>query len=440
MNKYYHVTVLSNFLSGFDKYKRAYDKSMIKESSYPDVFFLLKKSNLHIGIRKANKLLAKLDKPGNRLIVIETIINSNLASQNNITDTLLGEYIDRSWINVKQVYYWNNNTMIHSRIEDLVAESYKVNNISNKNYSSLIPRSISFLPVAKGCQAKCAFCFSAASISIEQKQTSLSERTIHSALRKASAAGASRAVITGGGEPGLLSKNQLARIISLSKQYLNKVVLITNGYALVKDREIDDTLFFLADAGLSVLSVSRHHHNREINSQLMNLDIDSERIANAISKIDKNLILRWICVLQKGGIDSYESLQDYIDWTFNLGVSQICFKELYVSSSSESIYFNKAANDWSYKNQVPLSLVTEMAVQQGWELLNKLPWGSPVYRVRRGKQSITIASYTEPTVSWELANKQCRSWNVMADGKCFASLESRESIINLEDSANKHDY
>jgi hypothetical protein len=139
--------------------------------------------------------------------------------------------------------------------------------------------------------------------------------------------------------------------------------------------------------------------------------------------------------LQKGGIDSLELLQSYIDWTFKLGVTQICFKELYVSSSSESIYFNKAANDWSYENQVPLSLVTEMAVQQRWELLSKLPWGSPVYKVRQGRKSITIAAYTEPTVSWELANKQCRSWNVMADGKCFASLESRDSIINLEDIA-----
>ena len=128
-----------------------------------------------------------------------------------------------------------------------------------------------------------------------------------------------------------------------------------------------------------------------------------------------------------------ESLAENIsDWTFHSWVYlQICFKELYVSSSSESIYFDRAGNDWSYDNQVPLSIVTEMAIQQGWELITKLPWGSPVYKVRRGEHSITIAAYTEPTVSWELANKQCRSWNVMADGKCYASLESKDSIINI---------
>ena len=131
------------------------------------------------------------------------------------------------------------------------------------------------------------------------------KKTIRLALIKASKAGATRAVITGGGEPGLLSVNQLTQIICLSKQYFNKVVLITNGYTLIKDSDIKRTLNIFADAGLNVLSVSRHHHNRARNGQLMNLDIDSEYIAKSLSKIDKGLTLRWVCVLQKGGIDSY---------------------------------------------------------------------------------------------------------------------------------------
>ena len=51
---------------GFDKYKRTYDKKMIKESAYPEVFFLLEKNNIAVGIKKANKLLAKLDLKENR--------------------------------------------------------------------------------------------------------------------------------------------------------------------------------------------------------------------------------------------------------------------------------------------------------------------------------------------------------------------------------------
>jgi len=431
MNKYYYVTVLSNFLAGYSKYQRTYDKSLIKQSSYPGVFFLLKKDDLSIGINKATGLLEKLAIPENRLIVIQTLINPVLVFANDVTDTKLGEYINGNSININKIYNLTDGTMIESRIEDVVASSYRVNHVNQVNYSELMPRSLSFLPIAKGCQAKCAFCFSTASISSEQKQGSMTLDVIRCSLIKASTVGAFRAVITGGGEPGLLSKEKLNQIISICNEYMNTIVLITNGYSLANDHNITSALDQLSASGLTVLSVSRHHYDRKINSKLMSLDIESEIISQDFLINERTTTLRWVCVLQKGGIDTSDALQKYIDWTFKQGVTQICFKELYVSSSSESVYFNQAANDWSYQNQVPLSLVTEMAEQQSWELVSQLPWGSPVYRIRRGERSITVAAYTEPSVSWELANKQCRSWNVMANGDCFASLESKNSMIDI---------
>ncbi len=433
MNKFYHVTVLSNFQIGFDKYKRTYNKSLIKNSSYPGVFFLLKREDILIGVEKASRLMKKLELPKNELIVIETRIESTQVNNNDITKTKLGKYVRSSEIKVNKVYYWKDGALIESRVEEIISASYKASQVDKQSYSKLKPRSLSFLPIAKGCQAKCAFCFSTASISSDQKQGSINETVIHSALKKARAAGASRAVITGGGEPGLLSLEKLGQIIKACNEYLNKTILITNGYSLATDKDISGTMNYLVKAGLSVLAVSRHHYDRVHNSKLMSLDIDSEVIAQTLSNEKTPIILRWICVLQKGGIDSSEKLQKYIDWTFRLGVTQVCFKELYVSSSSESVYFNQNANDWSYQNQVPLSLVIEMAEQQEWELVDKLPWGSPVYRVCRGEQEITIAAYTEPSVSWEFANNQCRSWNVMSNGECFASLESKDSIINIEE-------
>ena len=44
---------------------------------------------------------------------------------------------------------------------------------------------------------------------------------------------------------------------------------------------------------------------------------------------------------------------------------------------------------------------------------------------------MTIAAYTEPSVSWELAQGECRSWNLLADGRCYASLETKHSEINI---------
>jgi hypothetical protein len=39
----WHVTVLSNFARGYDKYARVYSKAGIAESTFPDRFFLLRR-------------------------------------------------------------------------------------------------------------------------------------------------------------------------------------------------------------------------------------------------------------------------------------------------------------------------------------------------------------------------------------------------------------
>jgi hypothetical protein len=43
--------------------------------------------------------------------------------------------------------------------------------------------------------------------------------------------------------------------------------------------------------------------------------------------------------------------------------------------------------------------------------------------------SFTIAAYTEPSLYWELVNGLSRSWNIMSNGECLASLEDKNSFI-----------
>ncbi len=42
---------------------------------------------------------------------------------------------------------------------------------------------------------------------------------------------------------------------------------------------------------------------------------------------------------------------------------------------------------------------------------------------------LRVAAYTEPSLFWERTNAIARSWNIMADGTCLASLEDRQSTI-----------
>ena len=66
----YHVTTLSNFARGFDKYTRHYRKSWIPESRFPLESYLLPTAELGIGVAKASRLRNKLNIPGDALLVL----------------------------------------------------------------------------------------------------------------------------------------------------------------------------------------------------------------------------------------------------------------------------------------------------------------------------------------------------------------------------------
>ena len=48
---------------------------------------------------------------------------------------------------------------------------------------------------------------------------------------------------------------------------------------------------------------------------------------------------------------------------------------------------------------------------------------------------IRVAAYTEPSLFWERSHGVARSWNLMSDGRCLASLEDRASEILLPSAA-----
>jgi hypothetical protein len=107
----------------------------------------------------------------------------------------------------------------------------------------------------------------------------------------------------------------------------------------------------------------------------------------------------------------------------------VCFKELYVSTSLESVYHLRSANEWSARNQVSLDVVSAWAAQRGGRDAGRLPWGAPLFDVRLDGAAVRVAAYTEPSLFWERSHGVARSWNVMADGTCLASLEDRASVI-----------
>ncbi|GAA2099805.1 hypothetical protein GCM10009759_32050 [Kitasatospora saccharophila] len=434
----FHVIVLSNFARGFDKYALSYGKAGIPESTFPDRFHLLTRAELGIGTAKAGRLLERLAIPGDRLLVLETDVDPAELRPNEGTG--LGAELREDRIRLTAVHELDPAAPDGTRpalrpttVEDAMAASLSLHPRLG-DYADLRPRSVSVLPVAAACQAKCAFCFSAASISSDQPPARVPWETVGAWLERGRAAGAERAVITGGGEPTLLPFDQQVRLVAACAAAFPKTVLISNAHNLAKlaPAERADRLADLAAAGLSVLAVSRHHQDDEVSERLMALRTPVGEVVDtwrAGRERWPGLRLRLICVLQHGGVADEVGVADYLSWAAAHGVGEVCFKELYVSTSTESLYHDHAANRWSRDHQVPLAVVTRFAERHGFTRTDSLPWGAPVFAGEWDGHPIRIAAYTEPSLLWERTHGLVRSWNVLADGRCYASLEDRASEI-----------
>lgn len=431
----WHVTVLSNFAKGYDKYARRYSKASLSQSTFPDQFFLLRETELNAGVIKASGLLLRLGISGDGLIALQTQVSAAELREN--TRTGIGRYVERGWITLTGVARVDaDGDRRETTTEEVMAESLGLMQEGLDDFTALRPRSFSVLPVARGCQASCPFCFSDASASAEQDQARLDLGKVARHASEAARLGAERFVITGGGEPGLVRHELLLKLIRAGGGPLQKAVLITNGHHLARREEEQraQMLAEYAEAGLNVLAVSRHHHDGAVSARLMSLETDVAAVARTWRTGCQDwplLRLRLICVLQQGGVEDMATMEAYVDWAAASGVGELCFKELYVSTSIESVYHRHSANTWSHAHQVPLSLVLDFASKHGFVEVARLPWGAPVFRGEWRGAPMQIAAYTEPSLLWERTHGIARSWNLMADGRCLVSLEDRNSEISL---------
>ena len=420
----FHVTVLSNFARAYDKYARAYDKARIAESTYPNEFYVLREDELAIGARKARRLLDRLALSGDSLIALRTDVTALTPNTRNG----LGQVYPHGSLPVTAVHEVAGDTLgAPLALEGAMARSLAIHAGSFAPYAALRPRSISFLPIARGCQAACSFCFSEASVSADQRQTPIDDQITARWLDAAVARGAERAVITGGGEPTLLRWPALLGLVRSCRARVGKVVLITNGIVVAEDPDV--RVRELRDAGLQAVAISRHHRDEVRNASLMKIANSTPRVIAAA--VRAGLRTRLVCVLQRGSVDGVAAIADYVAWAAELGVDEVCFKELYVSTSEESLYHSHASNAWSAEHQVPLAHVLAWAAEARFEIEHRLPWGAPIFGGSVTGRPIRVAAYTEPSLFWERTHGLARSWNVMADGSCLASLEDRGSRIEV---------
>lgn len=420
---------LSSWVRAYDRYRRRWSKTLLTESRFPDAFYMHRvDDDVSVGLSKTRGLVARLGLPGDGVLALfaDLPVGPGAMEPNRTTGTNVGWRWPSPSIPVDAVASVDaNGGMEASSPEEVTARAFAVGAPALVPWADARPRTFSVLPVARACQAHCAFCFSKGSVSELARQASLELELVDAWAERAKLRGAERAVITGGGEPTLLAPERLHALVARLRARLGTVTLITNA-ARLDVASIDR----LAEAGLGVLAVSRHGLDGAHDAALMGLAVDSAPLAQRA--VERGVRARAICVLQRAGVRDAAGVRAYVSRCAADGFGEVCFKELYVSSTGESAWASSDVNTYARREQVPLSVVIEALEPFGFRVVDTLPWGAPILEGSLGGRRMRVAAYTEPSVGWERTHGVVRSWNLMADGRCFASLEDPASLSTLE--------
>lgn len=269
----------------------------------------------------------------------------------------------------------------------------------------------SVLPVRMACNLHCKFCFSKSSVSsLSHEKADWRRFPIETYYRWVRERGATRLVITGGGEP-LLRPEDVLHLVEAGKGFFPEIACFTNGSYLTPELASG-----LGTAGLNYLCYSRHHHDERRNLELMGGGAPS---LDSFFSATRDLKVRATCVMTAGYVDSIESVWDYIETLKGYGVREFTFKHTYVAYE-DSVFRGSPEDRWAECHKIEFDPFAE----QG-RVIGRLPWGPEIRRIG----DLQVCYYREPTPEWERRNGICRSSNLLSDGKVYASLEDQRSLL-----------
>ena len=271
----------------------------------------------------------------------------------------------------------------------------------------------SVLPVRMACQCECPFCFSRSSVSaLEATAAPWGDDDLRAHFRWAASRGATRMVVTGGGEP-LLRPDACIRAVRLATEVFGEIALFSNGARLTVPVASQ-----LKSAGLSYLCWSRHALTDADNRRLMG---DAAPDADALLAVAAaaSVPVRATCVMNTAGVADAADVWAYIGSFSERGVREFTFKHTYVASE-RSVFSSSSANEWSRGHQVQ----SDPFAGHG-EVVGSLPWGPRIRRIGE----VQLCHYFEPAPQWELRHRLARSSNLLSDGSVYASLEDQTSLL-----------
>jgi MoaA/NifB/PqqE/SkfB family radical SAM enzyme len=247
-------------------------------------------------------------------------------------------------------------------------------------------QTLSLVAGTKACNAKCPFCVSRMTGMeyVDTKAEIINTRNLVKALRLAEIGNVTTVIITGKGEP-MLFPSHISTYMEYMKQFnFPFIELQTNGAILEMDkfgeRDIDKTLEFWADCGLTTILISNVGYDDYMNNMIYfphkKSWIDIKKVVDKVQKHGINIRLTTVGI--NGGVDSPEKIVKLLEWAESLGVKQLTWRPVNKPSGdgSDGDVFNWVKDNGLRHDQV--KSVADYVIKNG-TLLYNLVHGAAVY-------------------------------------------------------------
>lgn len=227
------------------------------------------------------------------------------------------------------------------------------------------------------CNANCPFCISKMTKTRCEDLEPFNRSAFIKAciLGRLGSVGIMPVILTGKGEP-LIYSRQISDYMRVFKENFSTdfpiIELQTNGI-LVKDKiELID---HWKHNGLTTVNISVCHHNPTKSNEAMGISLDLKYSwIEAIQELKQSgMMTRLCCVLAKGGIETIQDFEMFVDKAHSLGVDQVTFRDAYAPDGYD-------ISDLKSPLNTP-TLFQHLAVKNAKTLLT-LPYGGVVYDYR----------------------------------------------------------
>jgi len=231
--------------------------------------------------------------------------------------------------------------------------------------------SFSVVTGTEACNAKCPYCVSR--MTPKQKLGPINWRNFNIACKRAVRSDIDTVLLTGKGEPVLYPDHITNYLFNLEKHNFPFIELQTNGI-LLQEREMKSHLKTWYQMGLTTISISVAHYNTEQNRAIIGSNFDPIGLASLLQNM--GFLVRFSCVMMKGGIDSTESVKNFIRILSTLD-KQVQLTLRPVTNAVDTS--NTEISRWIQNNQPQnLGKIKTMLDVEGHRLL-LLPHGGIVY-------------------------------------------------------------